>query len=203
MDIYVQIKNKKGEIFKVVNLGREEYFEFFKERLNEIKDEDDFPIFFTEFKINNYLDVTKVKQLKEEIKNIAGVLEKDIDTYDIYRELLKKRAQVEADILNCSSLKNLMIIGANRLKEMVDEIDQAGIENEPQVSASSPQRSSNQRGPLETKLKAIYEEICKLDENELLLDKERDKLKALFDVELLFDTLLESIKSSSGIYIKN
>jgi hypothetical protein len=75
-----------------------------------------------------------------------------------------------------------MIIGANRLEEMGDEIDETGIDNQ---------------------LKVIREEICKLDENELFLDRERDKLKMLFDIELLFDILQESIKSSSGIYIKN
>jgi hypothetical protein len=179
MDIYVQIKNKKGEVFKVVNFGRDDYFEFFKKHIGEIKGEKDFPIFFTEFKINNYLDVKKVKQLREEIKNIAGLIGKDIEQY---RELLEKRARIEADILNHSSLKNLMIIGANRLEEMGDEIGETGIDNQ---------------------LKVIREEICKLDENELFLDRERDKLKMLFDVELLFDILQESIKSSSGIYIKN
>lgn len=179
MDIYVQIKNKKGEVFKVINLGRDEYFEFFKEHIGEIKGEKEFPIFFTEFKINNYLDVRKVKQLREEIKNIAALIGKDLEKY---RELLGKRARIEADILNHSSLKNLMLIGANRLEEMGDEIDEAVIDNQ---------------------LKVIKEEIHKLDENELALDRERNKLKMLFDIELLFDILSESIKSSSGIYVKN
>ncbi len=37
MDLYVQIKNKKGEAFKVVNLGREEYLLFFKKTSGKIK----------------------------------------------------------------------------------------------------------------------------------------------------------------------
>ena len=193
MDIYVQIKNKKGEVFKVVNLGREEYFEFFKKHISEIKGEKDFPIFFTEFKINNYLDVRKIKQLKEEIKNIARIIGKDLEKY---KELLEKRTQIEAEILNCSSLKNLMIIGTNRLEEMGDETLETGIENQRSGRTAEPTSLGN-------KLRIIREEICKLSKRELLLDKERDRLKILFDIELLFDILLESIKSSSGIYIKN
>lgn len=193
MDVYIQIKNKKGEVFKVANLGREEYLEFFKKHIGEIKGEKDFPIFFTEFKINNYLDIKKIKQLREEIKNIAGIIGKDLERY---KELLEKRARIEADILNRSSLKNLMLIGANRLEEMIGETDETGIES--QRSAGSAEAASS-----ETKLKVIREEIYKLSESELLLDRERDKLKMLFDIELLFDILQESIKSSSGIYIKN
>lgn len=179
MDIYVQIKNKKGEIFKVANLGREEYLENFKAYIGKISDENEFPVFFKEFESRNYLEVKKIKQLMAEIIKIAGILEKEIDNY---KELILKRTGLETDILNISSLKNLMMIGTARLEEITAQIDKAELESE---------------------LRDISGEISKLNEKETLLDRQRTELESLFDIQTLFEILVESIKRSSGIYIKN
>ncbi|MHB1545972.1 MAG: hypothetical protein ACYCSB_03535 [bacterium] len=180
MDIYVQIKNKKGEVLKVVNIGREEYLSLFKEHLKKMNlAEDDAPVvFFNEFKQGNYLDVKKVKKLKEEIKAIAGIIGKDLD---YYKEFIQKRTQLENEIFNRSSLKNLMIIGMRRLEEV----------------------SADEIPDVEAELDSIRKEIDRLSKSEHLLEEEREKFQAVFDIELLFDILSESVKSSSGIYIKN
>ena len=184
MDIYVQIKNKKGEVFKVVNLGREEYLSFFKERLAKSNGTGcgEFPVFFGEFKAGNYLDVKKVKKLKEEVKAIAGIIGKDLENY---KEIIQKRTRLENEIINCSSLKNLMAIGGRRLEEILKAGD-----GEPDIE-------------IKTELDSMLKGIDKLSESERLLETERKKFQTVFDIESLFDILSESIKSSSGIYIKN
>ena len=184
MDIYVQIKNKKGEVFKVVNLGREEYLSFFKKRLVKSNETGggDFPVFFGEFKAGNYLDVKKVKKLKEEVKAIAGVIGKDLENY---KEIIQKRTQLENEIIDRSSLKNLMAIGRRRLEEMLNAGDGG-----PDVGTKA-------------ELDFMRKEIDKLSESERLLEAERKKFQTVFDIESLFDVLSESIKSSSGIYVKN
>ena len=178
VDIYLQIKNRKGEIFKIVNLGREEYFLFYKEHLKKIIKESDYPIFFNDFKAGNYADLKQIKLLINEIKNIAKKLGKDLENY---KTMIKKRIQIENDMLNNSSIKNIMIIGKQRLKEAEHEFD---------------------KKELKEQLEYIDENIIKLKEAEEYLNIEREKLQFLFDIELLFDTLIEAKNCSSGIYLK-
>ncbi len=178
MDIYLQIKNRKGEIFKIVNLGREEYFLFYKEHLKKIIKESDCPIFFNDLKAGNYMDSKQVKLLINEIKNIAKKLDKDLENY---KNMIEKRIQIENDIFNHSSIKNIMIIGKKRLQEAENEFD---------------------KKELKKQLEYIDENIKKLKETEEYLNIEREKLRFLFDIELLFDTLTEAKNYSSGIYLK-
>ena len=178
MDIYLQIKNRKGEIFKIVNLGREEYFLFYKEHLKKIIKASDYPIFFNDLKAGNHMDSKQVKLLISEIKNIAKKLDKDLENY---KTLIEKRIKIENDIFNHSSIKNIMIIGKQRLKEAENEFD---------------------KKELREQLEYIDENIKKLKETEEYLNIEREKLQFLFDIELLFDTLMEAKNYSSGIYLK-
>ena len=189
MDIYVQIKNKKGEVLKVVNLGREEYLSFFKELLAKTNETDggDFPVFFGEFKAGSYLDVKKVKKLKEEVKAIAAIVGKDMENY---KEIIQKRTQLENEIIDRSSLKSLMAIGMQRLEEL---LEQEGEKPETEID----------RDEIRAELDSMRKEIGKLSERERLLEAERKKFQTVFDIESLFDILSESIKSSSGIYVKN
>ncbi len=191
MDIYVQIKNKKGEVLKIVNLGREEYLSFFKERLAKSSENivSNFPIFYSEFKAGNYFDVKKVKKLREEVKDIAVIIGKDVENY---KEIIQKRTRLENEIIDRSSLKNLMVIGMRRLEE-ISSAGRTGDEAEIGIDIEE----------LKTELDSMRKEIDKLYESESLLEAERKKLQTVFDIESLFDILSESIKSSSGIYIKN
>ena len=195
MDIYVQIKNKKGEVFKVVNLGREEYLSFFKERLAKSNETGggDSPVFFGEFKAGNYLDIKKVKKLKEEVKAIACIIGKDLENY---KEIIQKRTQLENEIINYSSLKNLMAIGGRRLEEMLKS-------GEGGPGAGAKSETEIEEDELKAELDSMHKEIDKLLESERLLEAERKKFQDVFDIESLFYILSESIKSSSGIYIKN
>ena len=191
MDIYVQIKNKKGEVLKIVNLGREEYLSFFKEHLAKSNKNigSNFPIFYGEFKAGDYLEVKKVKKLKEEVKAIAEIIGKDMENY---KEIIQKRTQLENQIIERSSLKNLMAIGMRRLEE-ISAAGRTGAESEIDIDIEE----------LKAELGSMRKEIDKLSENESLLEAERKKFQAVFDIESLFDILSESIKSSSGIYVKN
>ncbi len=195
MDIYLQIKNKKGEVFRVVNLGREEYLSFFKDYLEKLNGSgvNSLATFFNEFKPGNYLDIKKVKKLKEEVKAIAGVIGKDLENY---KEFIQKRTQLEHEIINRSSLKNLMAIGGRRLEEMLKAGD-----GEPDIEIKT--ETEIEEDELKAELDSMRKEIDKLSESERLLEAERKKFQAVFDIESLFDILSESIKSSSGIYIKN
>lgn len=177
MDIYLQIKNSKGEIFKIVNLGRKEYLESFKSHLKKISNENDTPVFLNDFKIDNYLDSNKVKALMAEIKIIGKLLAKDLENY---KAMLEKRTKIEENILNNSSIKNLMLIGKSRLLEIEDEIDKCEFEEQ---------------------LKYINNNVNQLNENEEILNNEREQLKFLFDIELLFETLFEAKNFASGVYI--
>ena len=198
MDIYVQIKNKKGEVFKVVNLGREEYLSFFKERLAKLSETggSDFPVFSGEFKAGNYLDVKKVKKLKEEVKTIAAIVGKDMENY---KEIIQKRTQLENEIINRSSLKSLMAIGLQRLEEL---LEQEGEKPEAGTKPDKPETEID-RDEIRAELVSMRKEIGKLSESERLLEEERKKFQTVFDIESLFDILSESTKSSSGIYVKN
>jgi hypothetical protein len=178
MDIYLQIKNKKGEMFKIVNFSREEYFLSYKEHLRKIINESDYPIFFNDFKAGNYMDTKQIKLLINEVKNIAKKLGKDLENY---KTMLEKRSQIENNIFDHSSIKNIMLIGKKRLKEAADEFDEQELKEQ---------------------LDYIDENIKKLNEAEEYLNIERGKLKFLFDIELLFDTLMEAKNCSSGIYLK-
>jgi hypothetical protein len=195
MDIYVQIKNKKGEVFKVVNLGREEYLSFFKERLAKSSETGGgyFPVFSTEFKAGSYLDIKKVKKLKEEVKAIAAIVGKDMENY---KEIIQKRTQLENEIINRSSLKSLMAIGMQRLEELLEQ------EGEKPEAGTKPETEID-RDEIREELDSMRKEIGKLSERELLLEAERKKFQTVFDIESLFDILSESIKSSSGIYVKS
>ena len=195
MDIYVQIKNKKGEVFKVVNLGREEYLSFFKKRLAKSNETGGgyFSVFYGEFKAGNYLDVKKVKKLKEEVKAIAGIVGKDMENY---KEIIQKRTQLENEIIDRSSLKNLMAIGMLRLEEIL-ELGDGG------PGAGTKAETEIEEDELKAELDSMRKEIDKLSESERLLEAERKKFQTIFDIESLFDILSESIKSSSGIYVKN
>ena len=195
MDIYVQIKNKKGEVLKVVNLGREEYLSFFKELLAKTNEKDggDFPVFFGEFKAGSYLDVKKVKKLKEEVKAIAAIVGKDMENY---KEIIQKRTQLENEIIDRSSLKSLMAIGMQRLEELLEQEDE-----KPEVG-TKPETEID-RDEIRAELDSMRKEIGKLSERERLFEAERKKFQTIFDIESLFDILSESTKSSSGIYVKN
>ncbi|MCL5674061.1 MAG: hypothetical protein M1407_05540, partial [Deltaproteobacteria bacterium] len=69
-----------------------------------------------------------------------------------------------------------------------------GIENR--------KRCQSQEKELREQLEYIDENIKKLKETEEYLNIEREKLQFLFDIELLFDTLMEAKNYSSGIYLK-
>lgn len=189
MDIYVQIKNKKGEIFKVVNLGREEYLHFFKRKLKKLKENKSIEIFLNEFEPGKYIDIKKVKILKEEAKIIAGIIGKELYNY---KEFIRRRTILENEIINSSYLKNLMVIGISRLKEMMAEGKTATA-----ISHAEDKKE------IKSQLASIRKEIGKLSESERLLEEERKNFQAVFDIESLFDILSESIGSSSGIYIRN
>jgi|GEM_PF-3178204 hypothetical protein len=195
MDIYVQIKNKKGEVFKVVNFGREEYLSSFKERLAKSSEtgDGDFPVFYGEFKAGNYLDVKKVKKLKEEVKAIAATVGKDMENY---KEIIQKRTKLENEIINRSSLKSLMAIGMQRLEELLEQ-------GEEKPEAGTKPETEIDRDEIMAELDSMRKEISKLSESEHLLEAERKTFQDVFDIELLFDILSESAKSSSGIYVKN
>ena len=78
-----------------------------------------------------------------------------------------------------------MAIGGRRLEEILKAGD-----GEPDIE-------------IKTELDSMLKGINKLSESERLLETERKKFQTVFDIESLFDILSESIKSSSGIYVKN
>ena len=103
---------------------------------------------------------------------------------------------MENEIINYSSLKNLMAIGGRRLEEMLKS-------GEGGLGAGNKAEKEIEEDELKAELDSMHKEIDKLSESERLLEAERKKFQAVFDIESLFYILSESIKSSSGIYIKN
>ena len=135
----------------------------------------------------------KVKKLKEEVKAIAAIVGKDMENY---KEIIQKRAQLENEIINRSSLKSLMAIGMQRLEELLEQ------EGEKPEAGTKPETEID-RDEIRAELDSMRKEIGKLSERERLLEAERKKFQTVFDIESLFDILSESTKSSSGIYVKN
>jgi hypothetical protein len=83
-----------------------------------------------------------------------------------------------------------MAIGMQRLEEL---LEQEGEKPETEID----------RDEIRAELDSMRKEIGKLSERERLFEAERKKFQTVFDIESLFDILSESIKSSSGIYVKN